>query len=151
MKNPPELTLKWEDADQSDYGPCPHCGKHSRCVWGEVYRQGAMWAVYYVRWTVEQSEHPACFDFVIGDWGYDTAASNRFAVSLLYRNDDEAQGFMVVDAADRPVGESSLAARALRRDEIVGQPLAPGIFQIADAILLSDPRVGPIETLPPAS
>lgn len=48
---------------------------------------------------------------------------------------------MVIDATERPVAKSELVSRALRREEVIGQPLAETVFAIADAALFKDERL----------
>jgi len=40
------------------------------------------------------------------------------------------------------VAESDLVGRALRRDEVIGTPLAPVAFELVDAIWMQDERIG---------
>ncbi|MCB2013704.1 MAG: hypothetical protein R3E11_10545 [Sphingobium sp.] len=47
---------------------------------------------------------------------------------------------MVIDAADRPIGASELVSGALRREEIIGTPLADHLFAMVDAIWEQDQR-----------
>ena len=49
---------------------------------------------------------------------------------------------MVIDATTRPIAHHELAARALRRDEVVGTALAAHVFELVDAIWLKDRRIG---------
>ena len=53
---------------------------------------------------------------------------------------------MVVDATNRPVGKSDLVAEALRRDQVIGHPIAQKIFALCDAIWLDDPRIDELRT-----
>ena len=48
---------------------------------------------------------------------------------------------MVIDAETRPVADKSLVGKALRRDEVIGTPIAENAFAIVDAILAQDKRV----------
>ena len=49
---------------------------------------------------------------------------------------------MVIDAPNRPVAQSDLVGRALRRDEIVDTTFATDAFALVDAIWLQDRRIG---------
>ncbi len=53
---------------------------------------------------------------------------------------------MVVDATDRPIGKSDLVIEALRRDQVIGHPIAQKIFDLCDAIWLNDPRIAELRT-----
>ena len=145
----PSLTL--EQADQRDTGTCEHCGHNSRVLTGYISRDGRTRAAYFVHWTLGISEHPANFDLIIGEWGEGTIPPQKFAVSLLYRNDAEQRGFMVIDATGRLFAKSAMVGRALTRVQVVGTPLATEVFELVDFILLNDPRVGTIETKPSKS
>ena len=48
---------------------------------------------------------------------------------------------MVVDAANRTISTSPLISHTLRRDEVIGKPIASEVFEIVDAIYLNDPRI----------
>ena len=45
------------------------------------------------------------------------------------------------DAHDRPVAKSDLVGRVLRRDQVIGKPIAKRAFTVVDAILEQDDRV----------
>ena len=145
----PSLTL--EQADQRDTGFCEHCGHNSRVVTGYISRDGRTRAAYFVHWTLGISEHPANFDLIIGEWGDTASPAQRFAVSLLYRNDAEQRFFTVIDATGRLIDTPDMVDRALTRLQVVGTPLATEVFELVDFILLNDSRIGTIETTPPKS
>jgi len=48
---------------------------------------------------------------------------------------------MVVDATERPIANSPLVGGALRRQDVVGTPLAEQVFGLVDAIFLQDSRI----------
>jgi hypothetical protein len=48
---------------------------------------------------------------------------------------------MVIDGHQRPSAKSELVGHVLRRDEVVGQPIAKQAFAVVDAILAQDSRV----------
>lgn len=54
---------------------------------------------------------------------------------------------MVIDAGDRRRGNKPLFTRSLRRDDVVGTPLASQVFQLVDAIWLTDPRIEEVKAL----
>src|SRR5215510_2407829 len=121
-----------------DIDNCDCCGNASRSVWGFVECEENAVAVYYVRWALGKPEHGADFDLILGRWGDDASAEDRFAVSLLYRLADEGAGFMIGDAGKIAAGRSELVSRGLTRDEVVGTPLGEDCFAIVDAIWLQD-------------
>lgn len=137
----PEMALQFAVEDEAELGPCADCGQKTRRVWGYVYRSDIATAAYYVEWTPFHPQRDATFDLIIGKWGEDAGPSDRQAVSVAFRVIDTGPAFMVQDASVRRVGSSSLVSRALNRSEVVGQPIAPDVFQICDSIYLADPRI----------
>lgn len=96
-----------------------------------------------MHWTVGHLDEPgANLDLVIGAWGNEVGAQDRAAISLLYREPEDASpAFMVIDAPDRPIGKSELIGSALQRGEVVGTPLADHVFALVDAIYEQDERL----------
>src|SRR5262245_54709615 len=138
--------LQVEPTGAKDLGPCECCGNVTRRVWGLVHRGEPTEAVYFVQWTAGSVvKHGANFDLVIGKWGDGATRSDRVAVSLAFRQTPDGPQFMVIDAADRDVAESDLAGRALRRDEVLGSPLAKRAFEIVDAVWLQDSRISELK------
>ncbi len=135
-----ELTI--EPSGIKDSGPCACCGNASRCVWGFVHGHDGVVAAFYVHWTLNGiRQHGANFDLILGHWGDDATAADRVLVALAYRLLDDGPGFMVIDADSRPAAKSDLVGRALKRADVLGQPIAQRAFAVLDAILLRDPRV----------
>jgi hypothetical protein len=131
-----------EVAGQQDVGLCDCCNAMSRSVWGYVHQGAATEAAYLVHWTLGHvAEHGAHFDLILGRWGDDATAADRFAVSLEFRPTERGPAFMVIDAKGRPVSESELVGRALSRDEVIGTPLAKRAFDVIDFIWLQDHRI----------
>jgi hypothetical protein len=122
-------------------GHCDCCGRESRCVWGFVHGDGSTVAAYWVRWTVNHlSETGAHLDLVIGGWGDDTTATDRFAVSLIHREQPSGPGLMVIDADNSSVVSDGIAAVGLAREDVIGTSLADLVFSITDAIYEQDGR-----------
>jgi predicted outer membrane lipoprotein len=48
---------------------------------------------------------------------------------------------MVIDGEGRPADHRSLCGQALKREEVIGTPLAANAFALFDAIWLQDPRI----------
>jgi hypothetical protein len=134
-----------EQVGATDHGPCDCCGSMSRLVTGLANRHGEPYAGYQVHWTLGQIErHGATFYVILGSWGDDATAADRFAVVLRYRADTEAKGFMVVDADKTQIASHPLVGRALRRDEVVDTPLAKEVFDFVDFLWLNDDRISEI-------
>jgi hypothetical protein len=140
-----ELTV--EPVGSNDIDSCDCCGNASKIVWGSIREGGAPLAFYYVRWAVGRPEHGANFDLIVGQWGDGTSAQDRVAISLLYRQTDDAAGFMIVDSASSAAGKSDLVGSALTRDQVLGTPLARLSFDIVDAIWLQDLRIDEVRHL----
>ena len=130
-----------EPLDQS-YGHCDCCGRESRSVWGLVHNGDATSAAYWMHWTAGHlTDQGANLDLVLGSWGEGTTLDDRVAISLLHREQaDGTPALMVINAEDRPIGSSDLARTALKRDEVIGTPLAAQVFQLVDAIYEQDNR-----------
>jgi hypothetical protein len=134
--------LRVELTGANDFGPCECCGNNSRCVWGFIHTAQDTLAAYSVHWTLNRvKDHGATFDLILGQWGEKASAKDRCLVSLAYRFSEEGPEFMVIDGHDRPSAKSELVGRVLRRDEVVGQPIANLAFAAVDAILAQDSRV----------
>jgi hypothetical protein len=134
--------LTIEPVASKDHGPCSCCGDLSRSVWGYVCAENDAYAAYFVHWTLGQvPKHGAHIDLIIGRWGDRTTASNREAVSLEYRIGDTGPSVMVIDAHGRTHADGTLAKRALRREDVIGKPIAKKVFAICDAVLFLDERL----------
>jgi hypothetical protein len=134
-------TLEVEPTDSKDTGPCPCCGNMSRTVWGFVHSSDSTVAAYFVQWTLNNPEHGANFDLIIGQWNEESEPNQRQAVCMEYRVFDGFGSFMVIDASTRPVASSDLAGEILSREQVIDKPVAQRAFAIADAIIMRDERV----------
>lgn len=108
-----------------------------------IYHGEAAVAAYWMHWTVGHLSEPgANLDLVIGRWGDGATPDDRAAVSLLHRQQPDGSGaIMVIDSRDRPCGNGDLAGTALKRDDVIGTPLATQVFSMADAIYKQDGRI----------
>jgi hypothetical protein len=79
----------------------------------------------------------ANFDLILGEWGPETGSPDKRAVALAFRQLDTGPSFVVADAADRPMGTSSLVGEALSREQVVGEPIAKVVFAILRRNLLT--------------
>jgi hypothetical protein len=139
--------LEVEPDGSQDFGPCECCGDRSRRVWGFVHRGDATEAAYGVHWTLGKvAEHGAHVDLILGRWGEGAERADRYAVSLEFR---PGAGVMVIDASERDIARSELVSRALRREEVIGTPLAQRVFDLIDAIWLQDGRIAEVSGLAP--
>ena len=140
MMGRPEACFEVETMGESG-GHCDCCGRESRTVWGVVREGDATLAAYWMHWTVGHLSEPgANLDLVLGRWGDDATADDRFGIALVHRQQaDGAPSLMVIDAADRPP-QGALATTALAREDVVGTPLAAQVFSLVDAIYEQDGR-----------
>ncbi|MBI1202190.1 MAG: hypothetical protein GC182_06730 [Rhodopseudomonas sp.] len=133
-----KLTI--EPIGEAETGVCDCCGERSRRVWGFVHSNTAAYAAYFVHWTEGHLvDRGATFDIVLGRWGNGTSAADRVATRLRSRH-GERLDLMVVDAD--PDAMANLAGTALRRDDVIGEPIADEIFSICDAVIAQDERIG---------
>ncbi|ERJ39770.1 hypothetical protein [Burkholderia cepacia] len=52
-----------------------------------------------------------------------------------------------MNAAERGVDISDLFEFALAREQVIGTPLAPLVFQMIDALWITDPRIADVKAL----
>lgn len=78
---------------------------------------------------------------MIGAWGDEISAQDRFAVCLELTYSGERPEVMAPDADRRAAAHSDLVSAALTRAAIIGTPLAPQVFSLVDAIFLQDERL----------
>jgi hypothetical protein len=141
--------LQIEPMDAADTGRCPCCGHVSRKLWGMVRRDEAPYASYFVHWTVGHVfDHGAHIDLILGRWGDDASAADRYAVSLEHRIRADGPAVMVIDADRRDIAKSDLVGHALKRADVIGGPLAAEVFAVYDAIMAQDPRLAPLWDAP---
>lgn len=140
MRPPGFPLIEIEQGEESSPTFCDCCGTATRTVNGYAFDELGARATYFVRWTEDHVAHSGAeFDLVIGEWG-GAPVSKRVAISLAYRLTDTGPGFMIVDARDRS-GSDGLAGRKLKREEVIGTPLATEVFAIIDAVWLQDSRI----------
>jgi hypothetical protein len=133
-----------EPGNERIFGPCQCCGNMTQRVWGYVTRGEATVAAYFVEWTPGHVEKAANFDLILGRWGPSATPKERKAVAVALREVETGPAFAVVDAAERPVAASPLVGEALKRQQVIGKPIAGTVFAICDAIFLQDPRISPL-------
>lgn len=125
-----------------DTSRCECCGNVSRKAWGSVYCDGEIYAAYSVHWTRNHVlDRGAHFDLIIGEWGDDTSASDRNAVSLEHRVLENGPAVMVIDASSREIADNDLVGTALDREDIIDSPFARDVFELYDVIMAQDERL----------
>ena len=113
----------------------------TRRVWGYVNQGNATIAAYFVEWTPGHVDEAASFELILGKWGPETEAIDRKAVALAFRQRENGPEFMVVNAAERQIGASPLVGEALKREQVIGHPIAETVFAVCDSIFLRDDRI----------
>lgn len=140
-KSIPASDLVVEPAGESS-GACECCGNVSRRVSGWIHAGERTVAAYAIRWTPGHvQENGAEIDLIIGAWGEESSAADRVGVSLVHFEREDGPWGSVTDAAERPLLKSDLVGSRLRRDEVVGTPLAAQVFSLVDAVYLQDARL----------
>ena len=96
-----------------------------------------------MHWTVGHVfENGAYFAIILRGRDNEANATERYAVSLEYRVRDNGPEFMVVDAVpDRVAKIGALADHCLKRNDVIGGPLAKTVFDICDVVLTQDKRL----------
>lgn len=138
----PEVSIAtaifWNEAG----GHCDCCGSTSKTIWGELADgSGEALALYFVQWTVGAPAHLVNIDLVIGRWGEGADPAKRILVSLLYRPSRDGGSFMVIDGQGRRPDDRSICGRAMKRDEVIGTPLAEHVFGLVDALWMTEPHL----------
>jgi hypothetical protein len=141
MAQGPRTKFTIERLDENR-GHCDCCGQTSRSVAGLVYAAGDAYAAYWMHWTAAHlADTGANLDLVLGKWGEGTGPADRVAIALVHRQQpDGTPALMVIDAQGRPAATGNLAATGLRREDVIGTPLAQQVFSLTDAIYEQDGR-----------
>ena len=126
---------------------CECCGKVSKHVWGELSCADRVQAVYSLHWTVGAPDHLPNIDLILGPWGDGTKPSDRFLVAMTYRPQHGGGPVTIVDGDGRPANDSSICGKALARAEVIGRPIAEEVFELVDALWLTEPGVREMLTL----
>ncbi|HDR9761820.1 TPA: hypothetical protein ACK3Q6_006492 [Burkholderia cepacia] len=84
---------------------------------------------------------------MLGDWGERAGPADRVLVSLIYIPREGGGPVSIVNAAERRVDISDLFEFALAREQVIGTPLAPLVFQMIDALWLTEPRIADVKAL----
>lgn len=126
----------------ADFPACECCGVPARRVWGNLIDDDGTTA-YVVQWAPGTfGTHAVMIGLVFGPWGDDSSRDDRGHVAVEARVAEGAVQLMVIDAARSPIDATPLAAKALRRDEVIGRPLHDRVFLYVEQIRVQDARVG---------
>ncbi|RAQ04258.1 hypothetical protein DPR02_26770 [Burkholderia cepacia] len=126
---------------------CACCGGETRRITGELHQDDSVVGVYFVQWATGRPDHPPIIDLVLGDWGESAGPADRVLVSLIYIPREGGGPVSIVNAAERRVDISDLFEFALAREQVIGTPLAPLVFQMIDALWITDPRIADVKAL----
>ncbi len=145
--------LEIKPLGSKDTGRCKCCGRVSRKIWGLFRRDGATHGSYFVHWTVGHVfENGAHIDVIFAGPIKEGAKLPEFhAVSLEYRILDSGPSLMVVDATERAYAMSPRVGHCLKRNDVIGGPLADAVFAICDAFLVQDRRLAALWDAPEGS
>jgi hypothetical protein len=125
----------------SQAGHCDCCGRRTQVVWGSVSLRHSCLAVFFLQWIGDAPEHGADIQLIMGDWSETSTNKDRFLVQAHFFIDAGQPNFMVVDA-DRSTVEKSLCRDRLKREDVIGTPIATGVFAMLDAIYGSESAAG---------
>jgi hypothetical protein len=115
---------------------CACCQTDTISVSGWVREHGQARAIYQIHWTQGHlEEHGALFLLIIGTFGEQTSNRDRVAIQVLFRRIQGTPQFMVVNA------DNHALAKGLRREEVIGTPLATSLFSLLDFVWLQDHRI----------
>ncbi|EEF61671.1 hypothetical protein [Pedosphaera parvula] len=137
--------LTIEPGNLVESGPCECCGGQNRMLSGFVYRDGFAYAAYRAHWTIGRvGIHGAGFYVFLGDWGEESTAEQRVAVSVSFAIHEGKPGFMVVDPGQIAIAPNPEIGKGLKRSEVIGTPMANEVFEVLDAIWLQDERIAEV-------
>jgi hypothetical protein len=91
-------------------------------------------------------DHGVTFELIIGKWGDESTPADRYAIWLRYGVTAKGAGFMVIDAQANV--DDQLVGKAMKRQDVVGTPLAEQAFALADEVWLHEKRIGEIKRWP---
>ncbi|WP_426164420.1 hypothetical protein [Sandarakinorhabdus sp. DWP1-3-1] len=126
---------------QAELPACACCGIPSRRVWGNLIDDEGT-TVYVVQWAPgTNGSHAVAIGMVFGPWGEGTDREDRAFAAVEGRLVEDGVQLMVIDAARSPIDAAPLAAKALRRHEIINRPLHDRVFRYVEQIRVRDARV----------
>ena len=120
-------------------GVCDCCQNETISLSGFVSTETESLAAYFIAYTNGQPEHGAEFTFVVGKWGEDAMAKDRFVIVMHHFPE---KGFMLdSDFAEKKANMRELASNFLNREDIIGSKFADTLFSIVDAVYMKDSRL----------
>ena len=127
------------EEDGRSTGLCDCCQNETISLSGFVSTESESLAAYFIAYTNGQPDHGAEFTFVVGKWGEEAMAQERFVIVMHHFPE---KGFMI----DRNIEEKKanmreLASNFLNREDIIGSRFADTLFSIVDAVYMKDSRL----------
>jgi len=127
------------EEDGRSTGLCDCCQNETISLSGFVSTESESLAAYFIAYTNGQPDHGAEFTFVVGKWGEEAMAKDRFVIVMHHFPE---KGFMI----DRNIEEKKanmreLASNFLNREDIIGSRFADTLFSIVDAVYMKDSRL----------
>jgi len=127
------------EEDGRSTGLCDCCQNKTISLSGFVSTDTESLAAYFIAYTNGQPKHGAEFTFVVGKWGDEAMAKDRFVIVMHHFPE---QGFMIdSDIAEKKSNMRDLASNFLNRDDIIGSKFADTLFSIVDAVYMKDSRI----------
>jgi hypothetical protein len=118
-------------------GPCPCCGNETAATSGRVFEAETLVARYRILWNPGDHSHEMAWLVAFDNAGSEGTISVSVAYSFVHN------AFMVLNPEDYLWGriDTEGCGTLLRRDQVIGTPLAKRLFPILDEIWACDPYV----------
>jgi hypothetical protein len=129
--------------DQIDFEPperstCACCGKATTCLTRFVTRDGAAFAVYYVKFTEGHDDRVAYVMVGLGDWSEDAVAIGaRTAFTFCLRPAGCEFRLSLIDPDVSP-WTTSFLGKKLKPAESRAHPLVQEVYDLADHMMRCD-------------
>ena len=132
-------TIRIEPEAPIKEAPCESCGGTKRLMHGYVYDDEYAHGVYFVEWCDgDQLEKAAYLTVGLGAFGDRTDAKDRLAFGIEWRSD----GMRLTDDPVR--NRPSLLGQFVPRDEALKLRNLDHLWDVADHIVLDDPRMATV-------
>lgn len=135
------MTLHVELGDADRPSRCECCGQVTRTVHGFVYRGDDAYAVYYAGWSEGHADRGVTMAIAVGEWGDDSAVSDRTSIGLRARSTASQIEFAVLDPDESPWGHTDLLGAMVPRAVALKHRVLKVIFEIAERVVRDDSRV----------
>jgi hypothetical protein len=120
---------------------CECCGRQTLGGNGFVSEDGNALAIYFATLFTDHEDKRVSLAIGIGEWNDD--GSRRFGTAFgmdVFTTESEIR-MKIIDATESPWGKTKLLGPLLDREEALAHHLKAKMFQIADHIVLHDPKI----------